>query len=275
MKVVSSSVERCIVSLTSFMAGFLPPPATDKTIPFRWQAFPFAVDNEARIVTINFESCAKYAKELATTEAALTNGAQVKAWLVQDKAVLTRVGDYIGSPCDTMFGAMMAAEMIRTNQYLISTPAWLVKDYEQTLQKYFAFYTDMYHNSDFMKKVRGGVMMTQILNNFAAIRDNTTDSRNVLIFSAHDFNVHSMVVMLNVKSQVPQVPFYADTIALELHQSGKSEPEVRAYYISSTGTTKFKTLLSIPSCGSPCRLNKFTTLMSKYVVTDYDGMCKL
>lgn len=49
MKITSSVSDRCIMSLQSFMGGFLPPPLLDLTLPLYWQPFTHSVDDTGRV----------------------------------------------------------------------------------------------------------------------------------------------------------------------------------------------------------------------------------
>lgn len=273
---MSSSVERCISSLTSFMAGFLPPPATDKTIPFPWQSFPFAVDNEARVLTFEPSACPVYEKAILASSAVLEKSPTILNWMAQDKDILKRVGDFLGKPLTTVMDISYAIEIIRTEQYLDPTmPSWLLGAYA-TLEKYILLGIDSYHQTEFMKKVRGGPMITQVVDNMNAMNNKNSSARNIIIFSAHDLTVHSLIAVLNVKAQAPFIPLYGDTVAIEMHQQpGRTEPEVQVYYFTNLAPLKFKIQLFVPNCGSPCSLSNFNKLMSKYFVRNFETMCGL
>lgn len=276
MKITTSSSERCIASLTSFLAGFMPPPRSDKTLPIPWQSMPFAVDMAARILSINPAACDTFFRDFVASNNALEASATTRNWLNEDKEILQRLGNFVGKNITTFNDAFMVAETIRTNTFLDpATPSWLISAFAGPLKKYFIRYADMFHETQLMKKVRGGPMMTEIIDNMVAVRDKNSSAHNVLIFSAHDFSLHSMITMLNVKPQVPQIAAYGDAIAIELHQNGYYEPEVQVYYFSSSATLKFKIILHVPGCGIPCRLSTFNNLMQKYIVRDFDGMCRL
>lgn len=258
------------------MAGFLPPPTTDKTIPFRWQSFPFAVDNEARILTIDSTVCPAFAMDLAKQFQKINSDPTVRSWLVEDKALLAKLSDFVGKPLVTFEDAFMAAETIRVQQHLETTPQWLISAYAQ-LQRYFVRYANLFHETDLMKKVRGGPMLTQTIDNMFKIRDKDASAHKVVIFSAHDFTLVSLLTVLGVKSQAPLVAAYGDTIAIEMHQTGSAAPEVQVYYISNSLPFKFKIQLYVPNCGTPCTLTKFNSLMGKYLVRDaeLDALCSL
>lgn len=269
-------VERCIASLTSFMAGFFPPPNNDKTIPFRWQSFPFAVDNAGRILHVKLEACPTYLRDFTTAQDMIERDPMYLSWRAQDKDLLLRLGDFLGSPLTTFEEMLYGMDAIRTNLSLDPTlPAWVRNSMTQ-LEKYIGLAFDLYHKTDLMKKVRGGPMLTEMVDNMMAIKNkNTTVARNILIYSAHDLTVASLVEVLNVKSQVPVIAAYADTIAVEMHQTGNKEPEVKVFYVSNYGKTKLNKQLSVPNCGLPCTLNNFNRVVSKYLVRDWDGLCGL
>lgn len=275
MKITTSAVDRCIASLTSFMAGFFPPPVSDNTIPFRWQSFPFAVDNEARILTLTDGlGCDAFFRDFLDAAAKVEYDPTIRQWLKEDQALLQKVGDYMGKPILDFHDAFMAAEAIRTQQFLEPTPTWLVSAYAQ-LQRYFVHFANLYHKTELMKKARGGPMITEVVDNMVAMRNNSSTARNMIIFSAHDFTLVSLLTVLGVKNQAPQVAAYGDAIAIEMYQTGNAEPDVKVMYMSNTIAVKFKIELFVPNCGRPCKLNTFNNLMSKYIVRDYEGMCRL
>lgn len=254
------------------MAGFLPPPTSDKTLNIAWQSFPFYVDNEAQIVTLKPEVCPKYLLELIQKEADLKDSPLMREWLVQDKDIIKQFEIFLGSSLTTLKDITYASDLIRTNQHLDkSTPTWAISYYKDYLMKYMSRYIKVYHETDYMKKVRGGSLITQVLDNFIAVRDKNSTAKNILIYSAHDVNLISMGEILNVINQMPVLPAYGDTITFELHQIGTYEPEVQVYYMSETE----KILLNVPLCGIHCSLSRFNSLMSKYIIRDYAEICKL
>lgn len=276
MKVLSSSSLRCIASLTSFMAGFMPPPAIYKTLPIKWQAFPFSVDNEAQVLSVKPEVCAKYLQEYVYYDKAIYNTTNAWQSYKQDKATIDKVATLMGAPLTNPSDVAMAAETIRSNQYLDpSTPGWAVNAMEGPLLKYFLMYMDTFHATDYMVKVRGGPMLTQIVDNLVAMRDKNSTAKNLMVYSAHDYNLLSLALMLNVESQVPENSFYSDTMSIELHQTGVNEPKVQVWYFSHAAKKPFKKELSIASCGTPCKLSKFLEVTNNYMVRDFDALCQL
>lgn len=275
IRAVSSSSDRAISSLTAFMAGFFPPPPSDKTVPIPWQAFPFAVDNEARLLTLEPTACSRYLKEYLETVANLDSDPTIQSWMTEDKELRDRIGEFVGRPLNTFKDVFLAGEVLRTESFLNSTiPEWVLKDTHH-MERYAMRYADAYHETEYMTKVRGGPMITEVVDNMFAKWQNNSTAHNIIVFSAHDFTLHGMVLVLDVRSQVPLYK-YGDTIAIEMHQTvDGNEPEVQVYYNSYTSNPKLRFQLFVPGCGSPCTLTRFSAIVGKYIVRDFDDMCQL
>lgn len=272
MEILSSPSERCIASLSSFMAGFFPPPAKDKTIPFPWQAFPFSVDNKAEVLYYNPNSCPSWLREYQTV---LSTEVPDK-WMIEDRETLDRVQEFVGIPLRTYNDVGSVAETIRAAVFIDpKTPQWLIDVSKSTLEKYFAFSFTRMHSKDSLRKIRGGPLLTRIVNNMQAITgSNSTISHNFMIFSGHDMNTLSLANVIGIQDQVPVLADYADCMAVELHQpAGNVEPTVQIRYISTTAKTPYELEAKIPGCPSPCRLSAFVKIVEKFLVPNYNEIC--
>lgn len=256
------------------MAGFMPPPPQDQTLPVKWQSFPFSVDNEAKILTYTFEMCPAYFKRANENMAKLEMDETIRKWMIEDKDILRRVGDFLGKPLTTYSEVMHAAEHIRTIQYIDPTvPSWVVNSMSQLL-RYQVKVFESYVVDQFLQKVRVGPLITEIVDDMLLKAKNSSAGHNVLIYSAHDLNLFAMSKMLAISNQVPQIPAYGDAYAIEMHQSGNKEPELQVYYMSSSiANLKFKIRMIIPGCGSSCPLNTFARIINPFVVRDWNALC--
>lgn len=271
MRVMSSPVERCIMSLSSFMSGFFPPPAKDKTLSIDWQPFPFTVDSAYRTVIVNTAGCPIYQKDLQVAQAQFAANASV--WLAEDKAALDRISAVVGLPMDNIGTIMAAFDLLQANRFLVNTiPQWLLNDLDNVLLKYTIAYARALVTSEYARKVNSGNLITEIIRNMEAIRDGTATARNFLIYSGHDTSLSSLAQALGVDSQMPTMATYGDTLAVELNQVSKAGTlEVQVVYVSE----KKKTILTVPNCGKSCTLDKWIAEMSKYIVTDFNALCGL
>lgn len=268
MNVLTSPVPRCVASLTSFMAGFFPPPANDKTIPFRWQSHPFVMDNEQLVVVIGPKTCPAYLRELATATAAFN--ANVTNWIAQDKAILDQLGAYFGVPMNDIRYISAVGDAVQANKYLTKQPQWILNALDSTLIKYARGYFQTFLSTEYSRKVHAGNLISQMINNMVAIRDGTATARNFLIFSGHDSTLSAFNQALKVDSQMPDFVEYGDTMALELLQVGKAkELQVRLVYV----TNKKKVILNIPNCGQSCSLAVFIQSLEHMYISDWNTFC--
>lgn len=267
---MTSPVERCIMSLTSFMAGFFPPPAKDKTLPLDWQAFPFIVDSSYRTVIVNTAGCPAFVRDQKIAQAEFI--AKSTVWMAQDKAILDKVSAVVGVPVDNISNLMAVFDLLQANRFLVSTiPKWLLDTVDNTLIKYTMAYLRIL-DTDFAKKVQSGNLITEIIKNMEAIRDGTSAARNFLVYSGHDSSLSALAMALGVDTQIPTMTSYGDTLAVELNQVAKTGAlEVQVVYVSN----KVKIVLHVPNCGKSCSLTTWIAAMNKYYVTDFNAMCAL
>lgn len=197
-------------------------------------------------------------------------------WVPADKAMSDKLETLMGTPMNSYGKLEAAAEIIRTNQYLDpSTPGWAVNYLKGALFKYFKGYMDAFNHNEYMVRVRGGPLMTQIIDNMVAVQNKNSTAKNLQIFSAHDSNLLVMAIMLGVEDQITEDNFYVDTFSVELHQTGTSEPEVQVWYFSNASKKPYKKQIFLPSCKSPCSLSQFNAAMSKWIVRDWNALCQL
>lgn len=266
---MSSVPGRCIVSLTSFMAGFFPP-LKDSVIPFLWQGVPFEVDNDGRVLYYVEGKCPRYDHELNATEVG------PEQWLQEDRPYLDQLAEFMGTPLNCFEEVTIVAEVIRASLDLDpSPPSWLPKVYEKVLKKYLIFLFNRMVNTPSMRRMRGGVLLTQIVENMEAFVAKN-DFRNFLIYSGHDTNLFTLASIFEFKDQIPDIPHYADAMIFELHDTNATPLEVKIKYSSFTKAgDQRKIYLEIPWCQSPCDFNTFKVVVENYLVKDYVAMCKL
>lgn len=72
----------------------------------------------------------------------------------------------------------------------------------------------------FMKKVKGGALLTEILDNMTKKRGRTlTPNRSIFIYSGHDVTLVNLMRALDIIDQTTMKPDYASALVLELHHS--------------------------------------------------------
>ena len=168
-------------------------------------------------------------------------------------------------------------DFVKTNLFLNDyVPEWALHAYNTILPKYMERFFSLAHETDFLLQVRGGPVITQIIENMELRMQGSSESRNFLIYSAHDMTVESLVRVLGARSQTPQFVNYADTVLIELVTSPSGgEMQVQALYIDNSGAIPNRFALNVPGCGTICSFSQFKSVVQKYLVPDYKTLCGL
>lgn len=252
-----------MMSLQSFMAGFFPPPLLDTTLPIYWQPFFTTVDHEGKVVYVDFGSCPRYTQELMVIMA--NPPAEVLAWLEEDRATLDELSAKAGVPLDTFMEIMGFGELIKAQMYIDkNTPEWAVEAYYNILKKYVGASFALMHGNEIMIKIRGGPLITEIVDNFALVNSGDDSGAPIMIYSAHDMTVLSLAYLLGVEDQIPALPNYSDTFTVEMSDSG----DVEVIYWNTEKFIPTKNVMNVPGCGTVCPLSTFRAAVAKYLIKD-------
>lgn len=197
------------------------------------------------------------------------------SYIQDDQLILAELSIKMGLPLTNIMEIAYAADMVNANILMgEETPAWAVDALETTLSKYMAM-SQIFFATEFMIKVRGGTVITEVVQNMEAIIDNADQGKQFLIYSGHDVNLHSLAHVLGVSSQILAIPNYADTMLLELVDNGGSEFQVQALYVDNSGHIPVRSAINIPGCGSACNFSTFKGLVAKFLISDWDELCAL
>lgn len=275
------------------MAGIFPPPLKDLKLPIVWQPFSSTIDLQSKVRKIKLssnqlipllffqflhfkpEACPTYSA--AYYNLVSNPPADVVAWMLEDKEQIAELSGHLGVPMTNIQYLYYIGDFVKTNLLLGDyVPEWALTAYNTFLQKYIKRYFQLAHETDFMVNVRGGPVMTQIIENMEAQIAGSAAARNFMIYSAHDMTVESLVRVLGVRSQIPELVSYADTVLIELvNNGGGSEMQVQALYVDNSGSFPNRFTVNVPGCGTVCNFSTFKAAVNKYLVTDYEGLCGL
>ena len=133
----------------------------------------------------------------------------------------------------------------------------------------------LFTDSVFMKKIKGGEVVKEILSNMVQKRSRIlVPNRNMFIYSGHDITLVNFMRALNVIDKASRKPDFASAIVIEMHHSITYEDdfEIRVVYYYNSDD-KFPKELEVPSCKSPCSLTQFQKAMESLYFKDYDEAC--
>jgi lysosomal acid phosphatase len=137
-------------------------------------------------------------------------------------------------------------------------------------ERYLRLLTD----TPFMKRIKGGPLMTEIINLMMSKKIQLTE-KTIAIYSGHDVTLVSLMNAMNILDQTTSKPDYAAALAIELHHSLDhiDDMDVKVYYYFSS-EDKYPKHINIPGCDTPCSLSHFRKLMNGLVVNDFEKLCE-
>lgn len=223
---------------------------------------------------MEFDNCPKF---LAHLYSFIANPPEYLAtWMAEDREALDQLAVYSGVPLDNLLEVVQMAEIVKAQIYIEpNTPQWAIDGYYNTLKKYVESLFTIYHTTPEMVKIRGGPLITEIINNMVAVANNDPSGKSFMIYSAHDMTVFSLAYALGVESQIPTMVNYADTIMVDLVANGSGQPNVEVIYLNNENTIPTRTVLNVPGCGPSCSLTTFRNALNDMMVTDWDALCTI
>lgn len=275
LRLMTSIPDRTIMTMQSFMAGIFPPPLTNLKLPIVWQPFSSTIDLQSQYLHFEPNVCPTY-YAIYHDVVDVNPPADVLTWFEEDKAQIDMLSGYIGVNVRSLTALYYIGDFVKTNLLLgDSVPDWALAAYNTILPKYVRRFFDIAHETEFMTRVRGGPVLTQIVENMDAFVAGSSEARNFMIYSGHDMTVESLLRVLGVRSQTPELVNYADTVLVELVDNGGSEMQVQVLYVDNSGPIPNRFPVNVPGCGSVCNLSTFKSAVGRFFVADYKGMCGL
>lgn len=97
-------------------------------------------------------------------------------------------------------------------------PEWATNVFPEKMKSSFLQSAYLRTETLFMKKIKGGTVLTEFLKNMENYKYRQTN-KTIYIYSGHDITINYLMSALNLANQTVVKPDYAATIAFELHQN--------------------------------------------------------
>jgi lysosomal acid phosphatase len=99
--------------------------------------------------------------------------------------------------------------------------------------------------------------------------------RTITIYSGHDVTLVNVMNAMQIINQTTSKPDYSAALAIELHHSLDlvDDMDVKIYYYFNS-EDKYPKAINIPSCPSPCGLDRFRKVMNAVIVNDFEKLCE-
>lgn len=277
IKVKSSAAERCIMSGQSFLAGFMPPLQHKSPLgALEWQ--PVAINTVPRdqdMLIAQKKPCPKYDETLAKLY--LNPPQDVVEMNLQNTNLYRSLSKNTGLNVSTILDVEKlynTLDVERENGKAL--PDWTESIFPEKMLSITERSYSLFTETPLMKKVKGGPLFTEILDNMIKKRDGLlSPNRSIFIYSGHDVTLVNLMNAIGVLEDTSKKPDYAAALVLELHHSYlyHDDLEVKlAYYFNHED--KFPKQIHIPGCDHPCSLTNFERAMSNIIMRDYEDTCQ-
>lgn len=126
------------------------------------------------------------------------------------------------------------------------------------------------------RQLRGGLLLSDMINNMKSMREYLTNSeadiesselKKFVHYSAHDLNLIILLSMLGHWSKNSKNPDFGSNIIIELHEE-ENEWFVKLFYMPSVPMKPIE--LHLPTCGPKCKLDEFERIMQPYLIKDWE-----
>ncbi|XP_053696710.1 lysosomal acid phosphatase-like [Sabethes cyaneus] len=188
------------------------------------------------------------------------------------------VSKEIGEPIKSLRDLVIILDSLEVfNTFHLQQPAWADQVFPQRVRPLILGFLRSYTGSDELKLIRGGAILTELIDKMRAKRDGQKEFRRRMVFySGHDLTQVSLFNSLGVKDMLTRRPECGSAVVFELHKNNIfwRDLEVRMlYYANSNVSVPVK--LSIPACPEPCPLTLFEQSVEHLLLADYDKTCQL
>ncbi|CAD7084339.1 unnamed protein product [Hermetia illucens] len=275
MHILSSAAERCLMSASSLLAGFLPPLESRNILPIPWQPVPVnLIPRDRDFLLAQKKPCPTYDEILGKL---YSNPPPDLKKLNEKSAELYRfLTKNTGKNISNIREVELLFNTLAIEQDAgLTLPAWTESVFPDKMlplaERNYVLHTE----TSLMKKIKGGPLITTIYRNMTRKRGKKLQpDRKVFLYSAHDVTLVNVMNSLGILDQTAARPDYASALVFEMHHSNyyKDDFEVKiVYYFNSED--KFPKELRIPNCDSPCSLTNFGRSIEHLLVDDYDEIC--
>lgn len=220
MNIQSSVAERCIMSLQSFMAGFMPPQENRNPLPIPWQPFGMKViPREKDMILTMKKPCPKYDKMLNDFYTNATGA--IKELNSKNRQLYDFLTKHTGKNITNLRDVEFLYNTLSIeNDEGLKLPDWTDDVFPDKLRPLAERHLQLLTETPYMTLVKGGAMVTEITNGFLdkQMGSNHPD-RRINIYSAHDVTLINTFKALGIVDQTTKKPDYSSALVFELHRS--------------------------------------------------------
>ncbi|RZC35945.1 venom acid phosphatase Acph-1, partial [Asbolus verrucosus] len=255
---LTTDTDRTKMSLELVLASLFPPLATDVFVDgLNWQPIPFEIEKGAGLINIPLTVCVQYGLHylvyLESEEAQNILAGYKELY----QTMRTNTGLIIIEPA-------LMADVFDTLEseydYGLELPEWTSEIFPEVLEEAAGLYFEFATGNTVLKRYAAGFLLKKILDDSLSKKNGLLpENRKLFLYSAHDYNVGSVLHTLNVFER--HVPPYGATVFFEIHNI-EGVYGLKLYYQDYKQADP--RLLTIPGCSSFCELDTLAQLLEEY-----------
>nr|XP_018918010.1 PREDICTED: lysosomal acid phosphatase-like isoform X2 [Bemisia tabaci] len=275
--VLSSRLDRCIMSVQLHLAGLYPPIGTQMWNPdLLWQPIPVHSLNSGcdDIIRVS-KQCRLLSRERRETRALLQQEInkhdEFLKYLSQESGL--QVDGY--SEVNRLYDNLLVV-----GQQGLPLPQWAEGDVLDRLRSLALVGKLGKFKSPVYVKLESGVLINEILSNMEKKTNSSNNfGRRLSLYSAHDATIVRLWGGLKISREVAEVD-YGAVIIIELHQI-KDKYRVKILYKKNTSDENLE-ILKVQGCeydqntvdDGMCDLDSFSAVMQSSIITNFDEACQ-
>jgi hypothetical protein len=151
-------------------------------------------------------------------------------------------------------------------------PDWVNATVQQEIWRLYDISSKFLYHTDLLKRLRGGPLLTDILNRMQMRSNGNLDKRlKFYAFSGHDTSISALLNAFGLDVDI--FPHYSTAVFVELHEIN-NEFVVKIFYKTQTDSTSVLAL-EIPGCSKSCTVEKICELRKHVIPDDWELECGL
>lgn len=268
VKVRTSDLDRCHMSVASLLAAWFPPEDEYElwNTELAWQpipihSVPYSEDN----MLAQNKTCRNYLQEQNRI-----NAEYIANMTEEDKKfyeyLTAHMGENVDSlrQVDTYFSTLLIEKL-----HGYKLPEWTEKVYPDEMRKRAKLNVLMHQWNTLMKRLSAGPLIKELVEQFINKSKGENKDLKLLLYSAHDSTLSSLWRGLNFPDTI--MPDFGASITFELHKLN-DQYFLKMFMLNNTELTE-PNELQIPNCSLPCPLYKLYEITEDVRPVDWEKEC--
>ncbi|KAJ8956250.1 hypothetical protein NQ318_014982 [Aromia moschata] len=268
IKVLSSNVDRCLMSAAINLAGLYPPKGAQVWNKYlSWQPVPIHTRPEGEDPILAQERpCAAYTElyqQLMETD-------ELQSVLKAHEQLFKSMTKNSGEEVATLEALLDLYNTLYIERlYNLTLPLWADDVLTEEVEGLCGYAWSTYSYTAGLARLRSGPLVNLIIEQFDNATGNVSDTAKFLMLSAHDSTIAPLLAAMQVYDY--KWPQYTSTVAFELRRGAKSD-YVNVFY-RNPGEPRN---LTLPGCDFDCALDDFKRLLApvRLGLADWEDECR-